>query len=908
MNYFYGNTVNPSQFQFDKIYPNRKTMDDSCQSDEIFIGRYVLVKYDTNIEIGRVYIDSDGYGYTSQQKELVTRIYFKDISEKFYYDYKNDEQLFYVSEEADASGYALFSQINIETQEEEVYFKNLIIDKNAYKIKKTSYDGTVWQKSYIDNVEKYIKVANLNTGVPLLSVGADAPTHWPITPHFEISASEDNKAQQIYRLHIQPQWGFRIGQSDDLSDENILWIREKYDPNEDIIVKEYYNSLGQWQTYQDNENAQLSTIPGAIFYNKAGFKKDKRSYSDILDKISINAVNSGIKYRNHQGAEEEQPDIQEMKILLPSIGNAVSDMWDIIYGKERNLDIDWGSLNGIRMARQIDNYRYDTKEGISTLAGCINSVHDLMGMIIMEQPENAATASNDNIYWDGKTFNRRKKTYDYSRILTKENGDYKFEKVTDIKNNYIPNTYFLDDEGKEPDKEGKYNNSKTYYKRLLQTNYKPTDKMVEYVSKKYYYIDLSNNYMLEDQEYSWDKEKRYYEIIEKGNYITFKTSYFPNQFYYFEDNQWKVEKSDLPNPLITYYKLKIVPQEGIPYKKDGSFFIKNKENNSFIAATGDYDENAVYYQSVIEEDGGKVILTQAKVFGITNSHFQKNDNDDYYQEAFIDGEPYYLISIEEDKNGYIGSDFYISNMYYYKDKNNNYLLGSEKEFLKDVDYFVLIENDYIPMNVDIIPIIFFEPNVYYIDAKDKKILAENYDSNIIYYTLGEDFHISADEKNSFSIGSLWNNQVSLVPWPVVLSRRDTVYVFEELKGFANSYNTLHGLILQLNYLMENNDIHTRDTATLKGSINKLNDIFFKFDALVPDTMLSVGLNGKIYSTDYKADKWIDFKIDNVDHRIFISHKDIVEDNDDLLEITLDISKPIKIKYDKKGHIYSIINN
>ena len=58
---FYGNitSTNKTQFTFDRIYPNRKTMDewankpvyqgewgDNHGGDGVFIGRFVLVEYD----------------------------------------------------------------------------------------------------------------------------------------------------------------------------------------------------------------------------------------------------------------------------------------------------------------------------------------------------------------------------------------------------------------------------------------------------------------------------------------------------------------------------------------------------------------------------------------------------------------------------------------------------------------------------------------------------------------------------------------------------------------------------------------------------------------------------------------------------------------------------------------------
>ena len=53
---------------------------------------------------------------------------------------------------------------------------------------------------------------------------------------------------------------------------------------------------------------------------------------------------------------------------------------------KRNLDIDEGFFKrGSRMVEEGGSgYKFD-KENANSLAGCINSVHDLMGMIIMEE-------------------------------------------------------------------------------------------------------------------------------------------------------------------------------------------------------------------------------------------------------------------------------------------------------------------------------------------------------------------------------------------------------------------------------------------------------------------------------------------------------------------------------------------
>ena len=63
---FYGNITNTSrtQFQFDKIYSSRRVMEESMVGDGVFIGRYVLVEYDsdvTNVYKQQLYRKDDDY-------------------------------------------------------------------------------------------------------------------------------------------------------------------------------------------------------------------------------------------------------------------------------------------------------------------------------------------------------------------------------------------------------------------------------------------------------------------------------------------------------------------------------------------------------------------------------------------------------------------------------------------------------------------------------------------------------------------------------------------------------------------------------------------------------------------------------------------------------------------------------
>jgi hypothetical protein len=92
-----------------------------------------------------------------------------------------------------------------------------------------------------------------------------------------------------------------------------------------------------------------------------------------------------------------------------------------------------------------------------------------------------------------------------------------------------------------------------------------------------------------------------------------------------------------------------------------------------------------------------------------------------------------------------------------------------------------------------------------------------------------------------AIGSIWNNELGCVEG--VTSTRSKYAYFKELKGFAKGLNTIHGLILKINKILESGDIYTRDPNTVQGCINRLNDIFDKFNVLKPKHFLTIGNDG-----------------------------------------------------------------
>ena len=58
--------------------------------------------------------------------------------------------------------------------------------------------------------------------------------------------------------------------------------------------------------------------------------------------------------------QKKAPDIQEVSIILPSIGDSIAEMWDLVYGNSgfknvatlKRTDINWDSTEGLRLVKE----------------------------------------------------------------------------------------------------------------------------------------------------------------------------------------------------------------------------------------------------------------------------------------------------------------------------------------------------------------------------------------------------------------------------------------------------------------------------------------------------------------------------------------------------------------------------
>lgn len=572
------------------------------------------------------------------------------------------------------------------------YTINMTIDRTYYGTSR-GYDSTVWQKMFRNGRDEYVMVAELNSVVPTFDVEADAPTSVPLAPHFDPDSSN-----VFYRLHVQTPWGMRTKFADpnlqiprinvngqildsepayaripDVENKRIVYPSDQkvslesdfYDKYNDEKSHKYLsvsNNQGSWvDTPPLKEKAQ---VPAAIYYNKAGFSSDMVAYSiDVIqenrplynrrikesgwkneDRFEVTPTGrSGLMYDNHgYGAQTTiSVDTQEFSVMLPSLGDTVAKIWDLIYGgrdtneairqtHKRNRDVAWEDARkgqdrkGLRMvgAQAFNGYN---KSEVNTLAGCINSVHDLMGMIISrktpkELAANIAELDEDYIYYvdvqpnDPNTglegelckykgqFMAKYKTYEY----TPYEGELgNFSAVTPTSGADLSNYWVLENGKYRPAKNG---DAGPFYLKGDIAKYDPItpeDNLEAFDGTKYYYNDgsslaggkIDNSLLLESdyiREPEYQKDRQYYELSLTENFkkVDVSQEFTPGRFYYRQNDDFVLSMDKEADPTIKYYeinenRLVTLTDEGFDnVYSPGVYFYKNA-NGDYIIDTDD---------------------------------------------------------------------------------------------------------------------------------------------------------------------------------------------------------------------------------------------------------------------------------------------------------------------------------
>ena len=618
---------------------------------------------------------------------------------------------------------------------------NFTRDKQYYKTSR-GYDSTVWQKVLDKGYEKYVMVAELNTIVPTFDITADAPTIVPLRPHFDVDSTN-----VYYKLHWQPTWGLRIRSSEPdtqvpqydtegkpiaatilssnsrieyPSDENTHWTRTEFDKttNSKKVLYAKYNETGgiDWAEKAPEEDPPV--INAAIYYNRDGFDPDVVSKSwdrkylhqlglagrrdpavdpdvspsedkgFVAEGITIAPTGlSGNTYANHNGVATPEVDTQELSIMLPSIGDAISDVWDLVYGgrktneaiqktQKRNPDVEWYDARavqdrtGLRLVK--DGFTYKMKSGetlgcprnyyntanVNTIAGCINSVHDLMGMIIQPyntfdaMKENINNNDDDTIYFDvsNDKYYRRDMKYTYTPLAA---SAYTYERIDLSEGEFKPDLYYVKNGSKYDVASGKYNKDLEYYVRKLTASegYEQV-KVQPFDGSKYYYInELTNGGKDFISEPTYHRDKTYYTMdsdridrtrIDLGDnfqgytYYQYMTDTNTNKLhspYYAIDWTYAGQNYD---PKATYYEI------------EERFALKDVISEP--PYTDLYLPGIFYYRAWAEDKYSKVYWDGLQHITVYN----KNDDgtytpvqepqtgEYYYQKLHTAGEPYIL--------------------------------------------------------------------------------------------------------------------------------------------------------------------------------------------------------------------------------------------------------------------------
>ncbi len=386
----------------------------------------------------------------------------------------------------------------------DAYTINEAIDRAFYGIGR-GYDSTVWRKTYLaDGKAKYVNIAELNSVVPTFAVTADAPSDFPQVPHYDKDSTNVYYNLHLqtpwgFRVADVEDSGSYInsilGEEEDNSDYPTgMWLN-RYDANGHYVDLD----TSIWKTYKgaiyfnakgfEKDVSHHSSIPrneiridnyssGRKYTNRGGYipTEDEswqagKIYYKKIDNIYVEAEvwEDGLYERLDPNSYDKQPyeDTKELSVILPAIGNTVAEMWDLMYGTgqlssdgKRQDNLSWDDPNypsdfdeEDRLRLVHDNYYspkryYDTeekeyRENYETLAGCINSVHDVLGMIITteERPDDPNRAHEWQIYYDNGKYYYAAKTLGFDPVdyPFKDGGGHDINTVERFKEYFNPN-------------------------------------------------------------------------------------------------------------------------------------------------------------------------------------------------------------------------------------------------------------------------------------------------------------------------------------------------------------------------------------------------------------------------------------------------------------------------------------
>lgn len=913
---FYGNISNMArtQFQFDRIYTSRTEMDNAASEDGVYTGRYVLVNYEDNSSFDTYYqaykatIEVNGEEqvifYSSPNEEFLTRLKWVETEDEVedndtvfagqiiaippdgHHNLVNPEntewEFWYVQDtpeeieipvenhgenepDTEIVYYAAFSEF------EDIYSEKYVLDKQTYGTAR-GYDSTVWQKVYVNGVDKYVMIAELNTITPIFDLAPDAPKMVPLTPHFDASSTNT-----FYKLHWSPSWGFRVKAanpnlkgpilkedgSDDgslvtllssdpkeyLSDDTMTWEKTVYDgfnqSQDFVFTVDSTGTKGRWIEKNEEDRPagymgakeEVIETPAAIYYNKAGFSPEHISYAFFEKELDENTYQHGVyytrqdnryvlvdnlnfdpeltyyeklpdsiklqptgrsghKYNKHDGSMRQsvQEDMQELSIMLPTIGNTIAAIWDLVYGGqelsgglERNLDVKWEKArasmdrHGLRLVTDYDfdnHYNYQV-DNVNTVAGVINSVHDLMGMIITSDTHDNLKANmelldENRIYYDetNHTFNRKHKKYVYD---TETVIPYTYDPVDITATEWASGEYFIPSGSDHVlDTSIAFDPNQQYFIRKLTRENEYTKVDANSGRETYHLFDgtvyaykdfigtdpdaiaLVNADYVRDKKYHSDKEYYRWDSISTQHYPSLSGEYQQNKLYYYSGTNnrggdYILSLSQHPTEGRVYFELiednlvtladtvSLQPNQRIGFYAPGSYLYKqyfsSETNERIYDLTGLNPDTDYYYNFALAIEQNLSSSQSAEVTPIGHNEYYKLDGDNVSDaQQIINGNIYtkvvVFMPVALDDSTYTKDTYYTLKENMVADNNEDHYQLETSETVDENKHYYAKAESLVRVN-----------NNQYVVNEEFNYYLINFSADTYYYKQGKDYKV-----------------------------------------------------------------------------------------------------------------------------------------------------------------------
>ena len=947
----YGNNQS-AFFQFDKVFSNRKAMDEAARAgtDHIFVGRFVLVSYNElgfNTAVGyyndnKFYADIthehayqyvtftrvdtpssinwENYYYWNRNKyfKLESAAAYDPTIDGGYYtlDSSNIDEAYMVYDNlvirvvnADGTsggykkctggsdGVPTWETFTGSINDADGYIQNYAIDRNQYgtSFDVRGYDGTIWTKVFTEKQGRFILVARMNGDTPAFDIVADPPSLTPTAPYIGNESS-----QNFYVVHTPSYWGFQVKAAPLIQDDG----------------DGHYLSNATY-TQVNYDGTTIENVPADIYFNKPGLNPMSHTRDDETpNEILVTPTGkSGKTYSN--GIVEDR---YELSIHLPALGNAVSDVYDVIYSTDRRTDVDWQNHKD----RNDASKTYD----LSTVAGSINTLHSKIGQIIdpIEQTDldlttltSAQLAGYDPniIYKNGATgMHYRIGTQDFytEQTLTSQDISYSLVNMNElIKDEYFSQTYYkyvkssnyvlpipstsslvaAADVSNDPpslDDYQTYLNNYNAWKRgdslpngsilLCQKNIArfvyDSQPLLEYEADTYYYL-LNNNYYKDTSQTIPTSYLYPYYKIDNDTFVSCNytiTPYAPQQYYtkdaekkiYYRSNAAEADPSEsyylidlntdnipkrLYRPNVYYYYDNgtdfIMPQSGADFTKihlaDGEFFAE-QPGPVFLYSIPRSDVATVYIDANTGQPTVGFMLDYEHATRVTPVYPPRGNSNLFYTQDNNTDTLYHISTLPPNDNDthiwYTANNLsliphmFIPNTYYtYNTTNQCYILANT--YGSGVSYLTINPNNP-PLRL---PYPFYRANkYYYMDDNDDTVYypdnsdsptksAAAYDANgleyLTSYFVRSPYYVKLDVSERWPEGFEW--KTALLPRSITqLAKKVEGKKAYTIENINDGTNSLNGIILQMQNLLNTGDAYSRDIHTIQGVLNTIQDL------------------------------------------------------------------------------------